>query len=198
MAISDKLATLERGYTIDAEGLVIQDEAHISRTRWREIGLEICNQHNKWLWALGDWINAHRGEWGEMYAMVADITGYSVEYCMGVARVAKAFPRGTRGLAITWSHYNVSMSLPEGKRMPMLQKAAAEGLSHKVIKSEIVDYNASRRPPEAQKKLRDRLDKKDIAITKVYAKCPQCSHVFPPRKHVATKEEIQNALAQHN
>jgi hypothetical protein len=190
--LADRIATLDRGYIVDAQGLRIDQPGTITKVKWQQIGRELIRSYDRDRWALGDWILAHRGEWGDMYTLVMEITGFDRAKSSRLASVAQAFPRGRRDIArVSYSHFALVSSQPVETRIALLKKAELNRLSYSQFQEIVRTVNVDKRTPDQQLLVDNRSQRRveTVKAEPALVKCPNCEHVFQPKAHRYIKGE---------
>jgi hypothetical protein len=176
LAILERSALMERGYILEAQGLVITGE--IDKLRWYEIGREIRARVEGSVWALGDWLieggrEDRRWTGGSEYEMASQLTGYSKAHLSNAFRVAAAFPQGTRRPTLSWSVHKESLRVNPDDRGELLTKAAHNGWSADDMVLHINKLEAFHKAPGVSVKQPQR-----SYYSSPQVRCPECKHEF--------------------
>jgi len=104
---------------------------------------EVKNRANFY---MGDALNTSETRYSELFAQIADATGFvprTIEWIMAVCRDVPASRRSDR---LHWSHHVAVKSLPARQQKRWLEKAEAEGLTSTELYHAIKASNAVERP----------------------------------------------------
>lgn len=107
--------------------------ADITPDEWTKLGLLFYRVKNSLKWWMGDWINKHRTEWGEMFVEARKLTRLSYGTLRNIASVAKAIKLSRRRDNLSWSHHVEVAGLSTELQDHWLDRAIKEKLSvHKL------------------------------------------------------------------
>lgn len=111
------------------------DFADMDRDVWLEVGRRLGSRAERDRWALGDW--AHHGDrrYGDLTEAAAEI-GISYSALRSLSSVARKVELYRRRHNLSWSHHEAVAPLPPEIGDELLDRAAAEGWSREVIRSE--------------------------------------------------------------
>lgn len=189
--LNDRIASLDSGYVLEAQGLVITRE--LTRTEWMELGRTIVSRIEGSTWALGDWLieggrNTRQWHGGSSYEKASQITGYSKAHLSNAFRVAETFPKDSRRPTLSWSVHRETMRLASDLRGPVLSMAIAKKwsaddvcehvnkLAHEAKAKQTVVSKASAVAGGTKKPVRQYYQSPKV-------RCPKCKHEFPIKGH---------------
>jgi hypothetical protein len=85
-------------------GLVLP--AGLTEEEWTKIGHHLSQAHQRMQWAVGDWWNAFKPQWGERAKLFDDDwTGPTYNTCVNCAAVCNAFEIPRRRGNLTFTHH---------------------------------------------------------------------------------------------
>ncbi len=77
----------------------------MSLEEWTALGHHIRQRVDGFQWAIGDFINAGKQDWGDYYTLASEITNYSVSSLRKFAMVSSAYELFRRRNKLTYSHH---------------------------------------------------------------------------------------------
>jgi len=120
-----QLRTLElRNFTVGPTGLAVTGEPTLDE--WAGIGELLRTLEHGLQWAIGDWICAGEGRFGDQAAQILDHTAWSVRTTAVYRWAASRVPPENRRADLTFSHHLVVADLPIDEQADWLARAAAE------------------------------------------------------------------------
>ncbi len=122
---------------ISATGLQLPEG--LTATDWRAIGEQLGRAERSVMWWIGDWWAYGEHRYGDRAAIVQapDWTGPNYGVCRRAAVVARRFPPDKRVVNTTFGHHHEVAALPHDKAEALLERAASEGLSTRVLRAEV-------------------------------------------------------------
>lgn len=125
-ALSERLADVESGYAIEANGLKVLRP--LSDAEWESVGRELGTRLRGIQWAIGDWLiyGGIVGGYGDKWTRAMELTGESHAFIWRCYSVAKAYPQGKRIAYLSFSHHEDALCVEDGSRMALLKRCAAE------------------------------------------------------------------------
>ncbi len=123
-------------------------------------------------WWIGDWLRYGNARYGERYGAAARVTGYDVQSLMNMAYVAGRFDVSRRHEHLSFSHHAEVASLPAEEQDRWLDRAAAESLSVRSLRSEL--RKTRERPEPESAPAPPPRDRHELV-------CPECGHQFSAR-----------------
>lgn len=123
---SDGLAlrTLDlKNFSLGPTGLTVTGEPTLEE--WAGIGELLRTLEHGLQWAVGDWICAGEGRFGEQASQILDHTAWSVRTAAVYRWAASRVPPENRRADLTFSHHLVIADLPPDEQRAWLEKAAA-------------------------------------------------------------------------
>jgi hypothetical protein len=153
---------------------------------WENIGHKLTRAHAAVNWAIGDWLvyGEGRGEWGDIYARAAEITGRNAHALSQMARTSRTFPPDKRRAALSWTSHRDAIPLPDAQR----ERALDAAVEHRWTKREL-----SRHIGGLQRRRWARRGS-SVMVRKHQVRCPHCAKTFAiRRKSLADAEAIEAA-----
>ncbi len=95
------------------------------------------------MWWIGDWWAYGKHRYGDRAAIVQaqDWTGPSYQVCMYAASVCRRFPTTSRRREVlTFNHHAEVAALPHDQAEALLERAAPEWLSTRVLRSVVAEF----------------------------------------------------------
>lgn len=118
------LRTLDlQNFKVGPTGLTVTGEPTIEE--WAGIGELLRTLEYGLQWAIGDWICAGEGKYGDQAAQVLDHTAWSVRTTAVYRWAASRVPAENRRTDLTFSHHLVVADLPPDQQRNWLEQAAA-------------------------------------------------------------------------
>lgn len=116
-------------------GLLLPEE--LSYEDWEGVGrtLSLIGQAHQW-WR-GDWLRFGERKYGEMYAQALDPDGDNYQTLRNEVWVAEHVELSRRRDNLSWSHHAEVASLPPAEQDEWLNRADAEGMTQKELRSAI-------------------------------------------------------------
>lgn len=117
------LRTLDlQNFQVGPTGLLVTGEPTLEE--WAGIGELLRTLEHGLQWAIGDWICAGEGRFGDKAAQVLDHTAWSVRTTAVYRWAASRVPPENRRPDLTFSHHVVVAELPPDQQREWLEKAA--------------------------------------------------------------------------
>lgn len=109
-----------------------QAPAFATREDWLAAGRRLVDGRSDASWAFADWLAAGHGTWGkEAVEAAAEATGTSRGKIINYVTASKTYPLTRRRVRLTFSHHMEAAFLPDAEREGLLDRAEAEGWSHR-------------------------------------------------------------------
>lgn len=163
----DELEILETADNPDELGFASIKETGIAFVedltfeQWQALGEHIRRRVDGYQWAIGDFINAGKEEWGDYYTTATEITGYSVSSLRKFSMVSEKYSLFRRRNNLTYSHHLEAMLSDDPDHW--LIEAENRNLSVRQLRDEI---GAVKQLPQPQKSPYSSLTKKAISLSK--------------------------------
>lgn len=108
---------------------------------YREMVVGFSDLHKNMLWIVGDLQVQGQQLYGEQYSQILDVLA-TREYTESTLSVAKTlsekFPPDERVVGVSWNHHLLVQNMSKKDRKFWLERAAAEGLSTREMKAQIL------------------------------------------------------------
>lgn len=117
-------------------GMVLPDDT--TQDEWLEIGETLLQLGKAWQFWVGDWVNAQRTSWGEMYTEAVERFGYDHGTIANWAWVCREVPVEIRRAEKDFSHHQVTASLPHNfplSRRDFLEMAVERNMSVRELRT---------------------------------------------------------------
>jgi len=111
----------------------------ISHEEWQDLGKYIRQRVDGYQWAIGDFINAGKEEWGSYYAEASEITNYSESSLRKFSMVAAGFDLFRRRNNLTYSHHIEALTTDDPDRW--LDFAEQENLTVRALREAINQHS---------------------------------------------------------
>src|SRR5262245_54733442 len=116
------LRTLQlRNFSVGPTGLVVTGEPTLDE--WAGIGELLRTLEHGLQWAIGDWICAGEGRFGDQAAQVLDHTAWSVRTTAVYRWIASRVPPENRRPELTFSHHGIVADMAPDEQREWLAKA---------------------------------------------------------------------------
>jgi hypothetical protein len=102
---------------------------------WKALGLHIRKRVDGFQWAIGDFINAGKDEWGDFYSLASEITNYSYSSLRKFAMVSAGYELFRRRNNLSYSHHIEALVADNPQQW--LELAEEEGWSVRQLRDEI-------------------------------------------------------------
>jgi N6-adenosine-specific RNA methylase IME4 len=109
-------------------------------TEWKSAGLPLGRSERQLMWRIGDWwLAGERFGRGvrKQIVIAPEWRGPTYDSCRVAGVMARRFPRALRRLNVGFVHHQAVASLPDGKAMGLLDRAARDGWSQNRIRHEV-------------------------------------------------------------
>ncbi len=116
---------------VEAEPLTCDD--------WLAIGKSIASAHREKQWEMADWFAYGKRrakedpQFAEQMALALPEITEDPKRLEQAAKVAEAFPRQERSLALSFDHYAALASLPHGEARKLLERAKVEHIPARAL-----------------------------------------------------------------
>lgn len=132
---------------------------------WKELGLHIRQRVDGYRWAIGDFINAGKDDWGDYYTHASEITDYSISSLRKFAMVSGGYELFRRRNKLTYSHH-VEAFVTENPAK-WLERAESKNWSVRRLRDEI---NSTKELPKPEKPLYSSMTRKAYSLSKTTEK----------------------------
>jgi len=102
---------------------------------WKALGIHIRQRVDGFQWAIGDFINAGKDEWGDFYSLASDITNYSYSSLRKFAMVSAGYDLFRRRNSLSYSHHIEALVADNPQQW--LELAEENGWSVRELREEI-------------------------------------------------------------
>ena len=114
----------------------VPDPAPVDRAAWIEAGRAMGAQHSQASWEFADWLAAGAAAFGaDAMHEAAEATGATPGKIRNYLRVSNTYPNDRRRSSLGFSLHLETASLPDDTAEALLDRAAAEGWSHREMRT---------------------------------------------------------------
>ncbi len=115
----------------------------LTSEQWGDFGQRIKQAEGSLNWIVGDWLLAHRGEWGDIYTEAMELTDWTWDKLKDCKMVSSSFNLETRVSKLSWTTHREIAKRGGDSKQAYLEQASAEGLSSRQA---IAMIEASKKP----------------------------------------------------
>lgn len=102
---------------------------NLSEVEWQRVGKAVFGMNSAMQWWLGDWLNAYRPGWGEMYDEAAELTNLTKDTLSNIASVCAKVQLPFRNGNLSFTHHTAVSSLTPEQQRAYLAAAERDKLS---------------------------------------------------------------------
>lgn len=104
---------------------------------WSEVTLGTIRMYQRSQWIIGDLLLIGERRYGETYAQVVDVTGYSPQTLANICSVNSRIPPERRRETLSWAHHAAVAYLEADEQEALLDQAEKHGLSSKDLQEAV-------------------------------------------------------------
>lgn len=99
-------------------------KAGLSYQKWYDAMQELFAAQSSLNWLIGDGLNFGEVRFGEAYAQVAELTGWSYQHAADMKWVAGKVPHHVRSANLSWTHHRIVAALKSSEQQQMWLRRA--------------------------------------------------------------------------